>query len=49
MRMSEEITASDATSELETLKNDLDVREVAEHTTKIDEATKQQLRELGYA
>jgi arylsulfatase len=49
MRVEGDLTESRAKSELEDLKNTLDVREVEEYTSDIDEETKQQLRELGYA
>ena len=49
MRVEGNITESRARSELGKLKETLDVRAVEEHTSDIDEATKQQLRELGYA
>lgn len=43
------ITTEAAKSQLETLLATREVREVDEDDTEIDEATKQQLRELGYA
>lgn len=49
IRINGDVSTSRAKSELQALKESLNVREVEKHTTDIDEATKQQLRELGYA
>ena len=49
MRIEGNLSESRVRSELEDLKQTLDVRVVEESTSEIDEATKQQLRELGYA
>jgi arylsulfatase len=49
LRVEGNLTESRVRSELKDLKETLDVRAVEEHTSDIDEATMQQLRELGYA
>jgi arylsulfatase len=49
IRVSGGMSESRARSEIRTLKKDLDIRNVSKDTEEIDEATKRQLRELGYA